>query len=48
MVTSGFPSKDLAGIIAKASGTKVVFDVPEALEAAGYSTATKAEKGRKR
>lgn len=34
--------KDLAGIIAKASGTKVVFDVPEAVEAAGYSTATKA------
>lgn len=34
--------KDLAGIIAKDSGTKVVFDVPEALEAAGYSTATKA------
>ena len=34
--------KDLAGIIAKASGTKVVFDVPDAVEAAGYSTATKA------
>lgn len=34
--------KDLAGIIAKASGTKVVFDVPDVVEAAGYSTATKA------
>ena len=34
--------KDLAAIIAKASGTKVVFDVPDAVEAAGYSTATKA------
>ena len=34
--------KDLAGIIAKESGTKVVFDVPDAVEAAGYSTATKA------
>lgn len=40
--TSDIRLKDLAGIIAKASGTKVVFDVPEALEAAGYSTATKA------
>ena len=34
--------KDLAAIIAKTSGTKVVFDVPDAVEAAGYSTATKA------
>lgn len=34
--------KDLAEIIAKESGTKVVFDVPDAVEAAGYSTATKA------
>lgn len=34
--------RDLAAIIAKSSGTKVVFDVPDAVEAAGYSTATKA------
>ena len=34
--------KDLAEIIAKESGTKVVFDVPDAVESAGYSTATKA------
>ena len=34
--------KDLAEIIAKESGTRVVFDVPDAVEAAGYSTATKA------
>lgn len=34
--------KDLAAIIANKSGTKVVFDLPDAVEAAGYSTATKA------
>ena len=34
--------KDLAAIIAKESRTKVVFDLPDAVEAAGYSTATKA------
>ena len=34
--------KALAGIIASISGTKVVFELPDALEAAGYSTATKA------
>lgn len=34
--------KDLAGIIADMSGKKVVFELPDAVEAAGYSTATKA------
>ena len=34
--------KDLAAIIAKAAGKKVVFELPDAVEAAGYSTATKA------
>ncbi len=34
--------KDLAGIIAENAGTKVVFDLPDAVEQAGYSKATKA------
>lgn len=34
--------KDLAGTIAELSGKKVVFDLPDAVEAAGYSKATKA------
>ena len=34
--------KDLAGILAKEAGTKVVFELPDQLEKAGYSTATKA------
>ena len=34
--------KDLAALIAEASGKKVVFDVPDKIEASGYSTATKA------
>lgn len=34
--------KDLASIIAKESGTKVVFELPDDLEKSGYSTATKA------
>ncbi len=34
--------KDLAGMIAEMCGTKVVFEVPDAVEKAGYSTATKA------
>ncbi len=34
--------KDLADIIARINGKKVVFEIPEALEAAGYSKATKA------
>ncbi len=34
--------KDLAALIASAAGTKVVFELPDAVEAAGYSKATKA------
>lgn len=34
--------KDLAAIIAGMSGKKVVFEIPDAVEAAGYSTASKA------
>lgn len=34
--------KDLAGIIANTVGKKVVFEIPDAVEAAGYSKATKA------
>lgn len=34
--------KDLAGIIAEIAGTKVVFEIPDATEQAGYSKATKA------
>lgn len=34
--------KDLASIIAEMNGKKVVFEIPDAIEAAGYSTATKA------
>lgn len=34
--------KDLAAIIAGYAGKKVVFELPDAVEAAGYSTATKA------
>lgn len=34
--------KDLAEIIANASGNKVVFEIPDAVEALGYSKATKA------
>ncbi|MBP3239555.1 MAG: NAD-dependent epimerase/dehydratase family protein [Butyrivibrio sp.] len=34
--------KDLATIIAEIAGKKVVFEIPDAIEAAGYSTATKA------
>ena len=34
--------KDLAALIAEMSGTKVKFEIPDAVEAAGYSTATKA------
>lgn len=33
--------KDSAGIIARLSGTKVVFELPDEKERAGYSTATK-------
>lgn len=34
--------KDLAAIIASINGKEVVFEIPDAVEAAGYSTATKA------
>ena len=34
--------KDLAAIIAGVNGKSVVFEIPDAVEAAGYSTATKA------
>ena len=34
--------KDLAQIIAEAAGRKVIFELPDNVEAAGYSTATKA------
>ncbi len=34
--------RDLAALIARVSGTQVVFEIPDAVEAAGYSTATKA------
>lgn len=34
--------KDLAAIIAGINGKEVVFEIPDAVEAAGYSTATKA------
>ena len=34
--------KDLAQIIADYAGTQVVFEIPDAVEAAGYSKATKA------
>lgn len=34
--------KDLAALIASAGGQKVVFEIPDAIEASGYSKATKA------
>lgn len=34
--------KDLAHVIAEVCGTKVVYEIPDAVEKAGYSTATKA------
>ena len=34
--------KDLAGVIASTAGKKVVFELPDAVEQAGFSTATKA------
>ena len=34
--------KELASLIASASGTRVVFDLPDAIESAGFSKATKA------
>lgn len=40
--TGDITLRDLAQEIATQAGTKVVFDIPEATEKAGYSTATKA------
>ena len=34
--------KDLAAIVADVCGTRVVFEIPDDIEAAGYSRATKA------
>ena len=39
---SNITLKDLAGVIADYVGTRVVFEIPDATEAAGYSKATKA------
>ena len=41
-VASDIMLKDLAAIIANTAGKKVVFELPDAVEAAGYSKATKA------
>ena len=41
-VRSDILMKDLAAVIAGFSGKKVVFEIPDAVEAAGYSRATKA------
>lgn len=41
-VSSDITLKDLAGLIASHAGRHVVFEIPDAVEAAGYSTATKA------
>ena len=40
--SSDITLKDLAGLIADHAGTKVIFDLPDETEKAGYSTATKA------
>lgn len=40
--TSDIMLKDLASILAREAGRKVVFELPDATEQAGYSTATKA------
>lgn len=40
--SSDIALKELAGLLAKASGTKVAFELPDDTEKAGYSTATKA------
>ena len=41
-VSGDITLRDLASIIAEMSGKKVVFELPDAVEAAGYSKATKA------
>ena len=40
--SSDIQLKDLAAILAERAGRKVVFEIPDSMEAAGYSTATKA------
>lgn len=40
--SSDIKLKDLAGIVADISGKKVVFEIPDSVEASGYSRATKA------
>lgn len=40
--SSDITLKELAGLLARAAGTKVVFELPDDAEKAGYSTATKA------
>ena len=40
--------KDLAGLIAQTAGKKVIFEIPDAVEAAGYSKATKARQDGKK
>ena len=40
--SSDITLKDLSSMIAEMTGTKVVFEIPDALEASGYSRATKA------
>lgn len=39
---SDIPLRDLAGFLAREAGTRVVFELPDETEKAGYSTATKA------
>lgn len=41
-IASDIMLKDLAGIIADYTGRKVIFEIPDEVERAGYSTATKA------
>ena len=40
--SSDITLKELADLLARAAGTKVVFELPDDTEKAGYSTATKA------
>ncbi|MBR5767084.1 MAG: NAD-dependent epimerase/dehydratase family protein [Clostridia bacterium] len=41
-VSSDITLRDLAGLVARHAGTKVVFEIPDGVEAAGYSKATRA------
>lgn len=40
--SSDITLKDLANTIASINGKKVIYEIPDSIEAAGYSTATKA------